>query len=76
MAKITEYKPIPGTTIKNALKNAKRLAHHHNTTVIANINDIMMCLNAKTDIDKALTNYHEKLDLKYEVMKIQRQNEF
>ena len=61
------YNPVAGLTIKEALIRAIKLSADNNKPVI---NDIVMNVDAKTDISKALKDYHQKLELRYYVQHV------
>ena len=69
---VIEYNPVAGLTIRQALQNAKTTASMEHKNVVANLNDVIMCISSRTNVDKALQLYAEKLALKYEVEKIKR----
>ena len=72
---VIEYIPVCGLTIREALNNAKALARKNNKTVIANINDIIMCVSSTSTIKDTLDLYHKKLDLKYEIEKMKHEKQ-
>ena len=72
---VIEYSPVAGLTIKEALQRAQMMATKENKTVVANINNIVMCITKKTDIDKTLQSYHQLLKFKYEIETIKREKQ-
>ena len=70
-----EYTPVAGFTIEEALERARWIARREGKKVIANINDIIMCVSQDSNIKMALNSYHEKLNLKYEIEKIRRERQ-
>lgn len=72
---VTEYTPVAGLTIKEALRHAKVIARTEGGTTIANINDVIMCISQKTDINEALDLYYQKSNLKYEIEKIKNEKQ-
>lgn len=64
------YNPVAGLTIKEALIRAIKLSADNNKPVMAVINDIVMNVDAKTNISKALKDYHQKLELRYYVQHV------
>ena len=56
---------VAGLTIEQAITRARNLAITSNQPVLADINDVKIQINANTDIEKALAEYHQKLDERY-----------
>ena len=54
------YKSSKDIPIKEALQNAQKLAIKGKRTVIAEINDIIVCVTQKTNINEALALYNQK----------------
>ena len=72
---VIEYVPVCGLTIKEALKTARTMAREQNKKVIANINDVIMCISSDSDIQMSLDSYREKLDFKYEIENMKREKQ-
>ena len=64
---------VAGLTIEQALLQARRTAYVYNDTVLATINDIVMVIYKGTDIKKALAEYQDKLQFKYEIEELKKQ---
>jgi len=64
---------VAGLTIEQALLQARRMAYVYNDTVLATINDIVMVIYKGTDIQKALAEYQDKLNFKYEIEELKKQ---
>jgi len=58
------YKSSKDLPIKEALQNAQKLATKGKRTVIADINDILVCVTQKTNIDEALALYNQRANQK------------
>ena len=69
---VIEYTPVAGLTITQALETARLIARKENKKVIANINDIIMCISHNTNIKLALDLYQKRLEFKYDVEKMQQ----
>lgn len=67
-----EYSPVAGLTILEALRKARMMACKDKSIVVANINDVIVCISPETDVKTALQSYRQKLDFKYEIEKIKR----
>jgi hypothetical protein len=63
---------VAGTTVCEALCKAHNKAKALNKPVVADINDIMMLVDKKTDVTQLGIAYRQKLDLKYEIEQIKR----
>ena len=63
---------VAGLTIFEALSRACNFVRNTKQPVLADINDIMMVVDKDTDLHKAVKNYREKLEFKYEIAKIRR----
>lgn len=72
---VIEYTPVAGLTIKEALQRAQQMAYSERKTVVTTINDIVMCITKKTNIDTALQLYKERLCWKYEIEKIKNEKQ-
>jgi len=72
---VIEYKPVAGLTITQALETARLIARKENKKVIANINDIIMCISHNTNIKLALNLYQRRLEFKYEIEKMKRKRQ-
>lgn len=72
MMSVIEYTPVAGLTITQALETARLIARKENKKVIANINDIIMCISHNTNIKLALNLYQKRLEFKYDVEKMQQ----
>ena len=59
-----------GPTIEEALQEARDAARNAKQPVLADINDIVMLIDQDTDINKAVAEYRQKLNMKYEIEKI------
>lgn len=76
---VMTYVPVAGLTIKEALSRAIKLSKDNKQPVMAIINDVVMNVDDKTCVTKALIDYHQKLKLKYYVEHVKRaqsSNEF
>ena len=71
---IITYTPVAGLTIKEALKRGVQLATTQNAHVLIVINDIVMFVNKRTNVDQALKDYKQKLDLRYYSEQIRKTN--
>lgn len=69
---LTKYEPACRLTVRETLTSAIRKAKGNNRLVFTVINDVVMFVNKNTNIDAALTEYQQKLDLKYYTNKIKR----
>ena len=63
---------VAGPTVCEALWKAHDKAKATNKPVLANINDIMMLVDTKTNVTQLGVAYREKLDFKYEIEKMKR----
>ena len=59
---------VAGLTIEQALIRARNLATTSNQPVLADINDIKIQVDKNTDIQRALAEYHQRLDKKHSEM--------
>ena len=59
------YTPFPGTTIREAIENAIRMARATGKDVIININDVQFCVNRDTKIQAAIDTYMAALNKRY-----------
>ena len=64
---------VAGLTISEALSRACSFVRNTKRPVLADINDIMMVIDKDTDIHKAIMDYRQKLEFKYEIEKTRRQ---
>ena len=64
---------VAGVDVEKALSQARQKAYVYNDDVLAVINDIVMVVYKGTDIQKALAEYHDKLNFKYEIEKMKAQ---
>lgn len=62
---VVKYEPVAGLTVREALVHAVKKAKENKCIVITIINDVVMLVNKNTNIDKALTEYNQKLNLKF-----------
>ncbi len=63
---------ISGITVREALLKAHNKAKKLNKPVLADINDIMMFVDKKTNVEQLWVAYQNKLDFKYEIEKMKR----
>ena len=61
---------VAGLTIKQAIERACLFVKNTKQPVLADINDIMMIFDKDTDVHKAIKEYREKLEFKYEIERI------
>lgn len=66
---------VAGLTIFEALSRACNFVKNTKKPVLADINDIMMLVDKDTDLHKAIKNYRQKLEFKYEIEKIRREKQ-
>ena len=66
---------VAGLTIKEALVVACKTSVFHNEPVLAVINDIVMIVDKNTNTENALSEYHKKLEFKYEIEDIKREKQ-
>ena len=59
------YTPFPGTTIREAIENAIRMARATGKDVIININDVQFCVNRDTNVQDAINTYMDALNRRY-----------
>ena len=59
------YTPFPGTTIREAIENAIRMARATGKDVIININDVQFSLNRDTNVQDAINTYMDALNKSY-----------
>lgn len=59
------YTPFPGTTIREAIENAIRMARATGKDVIININDVQFSVNRDTNVQDALNTYMDALNRRY-----------
>ena len=64
---------VAGLTIPQALSRACNFVKNTGEPVLADINDIMIVINKDTDLHKAIVDYRQKLEFKYEIEKLRRQ---
>lgn len=64
---------VTGLTVEQALLQARKKAYIYNDAVLATINNIVMVVYKGTDIKKALAEYQDKLQFKYEIEKLKKQ---
>ena len=69
---IIKYAPVAGLTIEQAIIKAVKMAKDENKTVMAVINDIVMCVDNKTILVKAVKEYYQKLYIKHYVENMKR----
>lgn len=69
-----ELEFVAGLTIEQALLRARSMAYTYNDAVAAIINDIVIIVHKGSDIKKLMAEYQQKLQLKYEIEKIKKQN--
>lgn len=68
-----KYAPVAGLTIKEAIERAKKMARENHVIVVTMINDIILHITEKTNIEKALETYRQKLNELHE--QIQQRNQ-
>ena len=61
-----DYAPVAGLGIKEAIERAKKMACEKHVIVVTMINDIVLHIAEKTNVETALVTYHQKLDKHYE----------
>jgi hypothetical protein len=59
------YTPFPGTTIREAIENAIRMARATGKDVIININDVQFSVNRDTNVQDAINTYMDALNKRY-----------
>ena len=59
---------VSGLTVYDALCKARNAALKSNKPVLVDINDIIMLVDKKSDIQKLVNEYRNKLDFKYEII--------
>jgi len=69
-----KYAPVAGLTIEQAIIRAVQIAKEKNKTVMMIINDIVMCVDNKTIVVRALKEYYQKLYIKHYVENMKRIN--
>ena len=72
---VIEYKPVAGLTIEQALRRAWTKAYRNYTTVVANVNDVIMCVTPETDIKEAMKSYNKRLAFKHEIEKLKNEKQ-
>jgi predicted nucleic-acid-binding protein len=63
---------VAGLTIEQALLKATKTTKESDEQIEAIINDVVMIVDKKTDITKALNEYHQKQKFKYEIEMLKR----
>jgi hypothetical protein len=56
------YTPNKGLSINEVLKNAQTLAVKGKKTVIAEIDNVTVCITPKTNLNKALALYKQRVN--------------
>lgn len=64
---------VAGYTIKEAIAKAQKESAKIQEPVHATVNDIVLIIDSKTDIEKTYQEYIEKLKFKNEIETIKRQ---
>ena len=59
---------------QDALTRARQVAYNYNEEVMAIINGVVMIVYKGTDIKKALLEYNQKINLKFEIERMKAQN--
>lgn len=59
------FEPVAGYTINEAIAEASKLARQDNALVITKLNDILLYVTKKAQIDKFVSLYQKKLNMKY-----------
>lgn len=59
------YTPFPGTTIREAIENAIRMARATGKDIIINMNDVQFCVNRDTNVQDAINTYMNALNKRY-----------
>ncbi len=59
------YTPFPGTTIREAIENAIRMARATGKDVIINTNDVQFSVNRDTNVQDAINTYMDALNKRY-----------
>ena len=70
---VKEFEPVAGLSIQEAIAKSVRMAN--DDTVIAYINDIVMCIDKKTNVYQAHDEYQQKFKLKIEIDKMKQGNQ-
>ena len=65
------YTPFPGTTIREAIENAIRMARATGKDVIININDVQFSVNRDTNVQDAINTYMDALNKRYRAQQSQ-----
>lgn len=63
--KATNFEPVAGYTVTAAVTDAVKQARQNNTLVITKINDVLLFITKKADVDKFVSLYQKKLNMKY-----------
>ena len=71
----TQYIPVAGLTIKQALTRAIEMSTKKQEHVLTIMNDIVMVVDKNTNVELALQEYHDKLDFKYQIQQMKKTNE-
>ena len=66
---------VAGLTIFEALSRACNFVKNTQKPVLADINDIIMVVDKDTDLHKAVKDYRQRLEFKYEIEKIKREKQ-
>lgn len=69
--KVVEF--VTGYTIKEAIAKAQAESDKVHEPVHATINDIVLIINGKTDINKIYNEYLDKLKFKIEIRELKKQ---
>ena len=59
------YTPFPGTTIREAIEHAIRMARATGKDVNININDVQFSVNRDTNVQDAINTYMDALNKRY-----------
>ena len=68
------YTPFPGTTIREAIEHANRMARATGKDIIININGVQFCVNRETKVQDALNTYMDALNKKHNAQKRLKQH--
>ena len=63
---------VAGLTIPQAFSRACNFVRNTGEPVLADINDIIMIINKDTDLHKAVIDYRQKLEFKYEIERMKK----
>ena len=70
---VKEFEPVAGLTIPEAIERSVRMAN--DDIIVTYINDIVMCIDKKTNVYQAHDEYQQKFKLKIEIDKMKQGNQ-